>query len=229
MSRPDPPNTMRQALVVLRKDLRAEMRSRAAISSILLFAVTSLVVVGFAAGSVKVDTGLKAALLWVVLFFSAFAGLAHVFLHEEETGSVIALRITASPEAIFVGKLLFNEALLGAIALITTPLLAMLLGFEVANVPAFIGTVVAGCLGLGASATAVAAIIARARSRGALFGALGFPLLMPLLFMAVSATRAAMLGDAPPGLLLREVGGLASFAVLVSVASTMVFPLIWDE
>src|ERR1043166_5253508 len=77
------PGWWEQAVAIFAKDLRAELRNRAAVTAILLFAVTSLVVVGFAVGIGKPSPGVKAALLWVVLFFAAFSGLAHVFRSEE--------------------------------------------------------------------------------------------------------------------------------------------------
>src|SRR5690349_492211 len=97
-----------QALAVLEKDLRAELRNRAAVNAILLFAVTALVVVGMALGPAKLSGVLSAALLWVVLFFAAFSGLAHVFLHEEETNTAMALRLSAPASAVYAGKLAFN-------------------------------------------------------------------------------------------------------------------------
>src|SRR5437660_4431187 len=103
---------LRQAMAVLEKDLRAELRNRAALNSILLFSITSLVVVGFAVGPSQMAPVLKAALLWVVLFFAAFSGLAHVFTHEEETNTATALRLSAPPGAVYAGKLAFNLLLL---------------------------------------------------------------------------------------------------------------------
>ena len=63
----------------------------------------------------------KGALLWVVLFFAAFSGLSHVFLHEEETGTVHALRLSASAGAVYTGKLLFNLLLLLGVSAVPFP------------------------------------------------------------------------------------------------------------
>src|SRR5207248_3218834 len=89
------PGLVQQALAVLGKDLRAELRNRAALNAILLFSITTLVIVAFALGPGQLPAVFKAALLWVVLFFAAFSGLAHVFLHEEETNTAMALRLCA--------------------------------------------------------------------------------------------------------------------------------------
>lgn len=217
-----------QAITILRKDLRAELRNRAAMNSILLFAVTALVVIGFAVGPEKLSPTIKSALLWVVLFFSAFSGLAHVFLHEEETGTVTALRLSAQPVAIYVGKLVFNLLLLTVIALVVVPLFVLMLDVSVARPGAFIAVVICGSLGLGAAATIVAAIIAKARGKGALYGALGFPILLPLLIMAVQATRLSITAQFA-GELGSIMVGLLSFAVMLVTASGMLFNYVWED
>ena len=224
------PGMLEQALTILRKDLRAELRNRAALNSILLFAVTALVVVGFSVGlgARGLNPILQAALLWVVLFFSAFSGLAHVFLHEEETSTVMALRLSAQPTAVYAGKLAFNLLLLAVISIIVVPLFLLMLNLPVTSPLVFTGVVVCGSLGLGAAATIVAAIIAKARGKGALYGALGFPILLPLLIMAVQATRLSMT-DQPAGEVGRLMVGLLSFAVMLVTASGLLFSMVWED
>jgi heme exporter protein B len=214
---------------VFAKDVRAEMRNRAAINAILLFAITTLVVVGFATGAGGLSTALKAALLWVVLFFAAFSGLAHVFIHEEETSTSIALRLSASPGAVYAGKLLFNLLLLAVIGIVVVPLYLVMLNVEIAQPLAFLAMLVSGCAGLGAAATIVAAIIAKARGKGALYGALGFPILLPFLFMAVNATRITLIEGTPTGALLQNLVGLLSFATMLITASALLFPYVWED
>jgi heme exporter protein B len=217
-----------QAVTVLQKDLRAELRNRAAVNSILLFAVTALVVVGYAVGPAAMGPGLKAALLWVVLFFSAFSGLAHVFLHEEEASTVTALRLSAQPAAVFAGKMIFNLLLLGVIGLIVVPLYIVMVRVEIARPFAFLGVVVTGAIGLGSAATIVAAIIAKAHGKGALYGAIGFPVLLPLLMMAVRATQLSMTAQSA-GELRSLMVGLLSFAVMLITASSLLFGAVWED
>jgi heme exporter protein B len=217
-----------QAITILRKDLRAELRNRAALNSILLFAVTTLVVVGFAVGPEKLSPNVKSALLWVVLFFSAFSGLAHVFLHEEETATTTALRLSAQPVAIYAGKLVFNMLLLSVISLIVVPLFVLMLNVSIGRLGAFVLTVVLGAIALGAAATIVGAIIAKARGKGALYGALGFPILLPLLMMATQATRLSITAQSA-GDLNSLMVGLLCFAVMLVTASVVLFPMVSED
>ncbi len=71
------------------------------------FSVTALAVVSFSVSPYALDPEAKAAFLWIVLFFSAMSGgLSRSFVREEETRTALALRLSASADAVYVGKLL---------------------------------------------------------------------------------------------------------------------------
>lgn len=218
----------RQALAICAKDMRIEFRERTSVTSVLLFAVTSLVVVGFALAGLALTSDVAVPLLWIVLFFAAFSGLAHVFVEEEEGGTASALLMAASAEGVYVGKLLYNLALLGVVGLVAVPLFLLITGLPVPRVGQFVGVVVFGSVALASAATIVGAIVAKARARGALFGALGFPVVLPLLMMAVVATRRAVGADADDWSWIRDVGGLVGYAAMMVAASVLVFPAIWE-
>lgn len=223
-----PPNGWVQARAVFAKDLLAETRNRTAINAFLLFAVTSLVVVSFAApGSLTGE--LKSALLWIILFFAAFSGLAHVFLHEEEAQTALALRQCASPGAVYAGKLLINLLLLAVMTAVVAPLFAFLLGLSSPRPGLLFCVIASGCLGLGSAATIVAAITTKARGKGALFGALGFPVLIPQLMVAVNGTRLCLAETAPAGEIGTMILGLVAFAAMTITISALVFPFVWEE
>jgi heme exporter protein B len=223
-----PENVASQAMAVLAKDLRSELRSRSALNAILLFAVTALVVVGFAAGGALKGAVIQAALLWVILFFAAFAGLAHSFQTEMETGTWLALNLSCSPSAIYAGKLVFNLVLLLTIVVLVAPLFALMASLSVVRPVAFAMVVLFGSVGLGAGATFTAAILARAGGQSALYGALGFPLLLPLLLMAVRATSLTLQpGDANE--IWRILSGLVAFATMLILGGALLFPILWED
>ncbi|MDD3733191.1 MAG: heme exporter protein CcmB, partial [candidate division Zixibacteria bacterium] len=97
-----------RALAVYSKDMKVELRSKYAFNAILMFGITTLAVVSFTLGQSGLSASLLAALFWIIMFFAAMAGLAQVFVREEETGTVLALRLAADPTAVYLGKLFFN-------------------------------------------------------------------------------------------------------------------------
>lgn len=223
-----PPAVLVQALAVLKKDVRAELRTRAALNAVVLFSFTSLVVIAFATRGIVGGTVGQAALLWVLLFFAAFAGLAHVFLHEEEVGTSLTLQSAAHPQAVFIGKLLFNLGLLYGIALFLVPVYCLMLEVGMPRPLLFAVVVASGLLALGAAATIVAAIIARARGKNALFGALGFPILLPMLMIASRATERAI-GEGSSAEASAGAIGLAAYGIMLIVAGGLSFPYVWED
>ena len=101
-------------------------------------------------------------------------------------------------------------------------------GLHLERPAAFVVVLVSGSFGLGAAATIVAAIIAKARGKGALYGALGFPILLPLLFIAVDATRLTLVEPSAEGL-SRDIVGLLAFAIMLVTMSALLFPYVWEE
>lgn len=217
-----------EALAVFAKDWRAELRSRYALSTIALFALSSLVLVGLALGPLGTSsaerTSVLPVLLWVLLLFAAAAGLPRGFVHEEETHTATALRLAATPAALYCGKLLYALSLLAALEALLAPLYLAVMQLPVSRPGLLVAALGAGGYGLAAGSTLVGAIVAQARGRGTLFAVLAFPILVPLLLLAVELTRAAVAGDAAPGVLRQ----LVLYDGAVTVAGLMLFPAIWN-
>ena len=166
-----------------------------AVNSLLLFAFSVLVLVGYAVGPTRLAPEdrpvVNSVLLWIVLFFSAMTGLSRTFVAEEETGTAAALRLTAPPAAVFLGKLLSNLVLLLVVSAFVVPLFLGLMSFGIASAALFLAVLFLGGIGLGAASTFVAAIVAKTSAKGALFAVLATPLLLPPLVAAVTGTRIA--------------------------------------
>lgn len=218
-----------RALAVYMKDLRLELRSRAALNAILLFAVSTLAVISFSFGQIGLSARLLSALYWVVMFFSAMSGLAHVFVREEEAGTAMALRLHAQPEAVLIGKLLLNATILILLGLIVTPLFFVFTTLpSEADVLMFVGLAILGIGGLCSASTLVGAIIARSAVRGALFAVLAFPILVPLLLVVVGGCDKALQGQ-PWAEVSSELQFLFAYLIAVTVAAMMLFRFVWND
>jgi heme exporter protein B len=215
-----------EALAVFSREWRRELRSRVALQTILLFALTTLVVISLALGPGAAGERKEVlpVLLWMLLLFAASAGLPRAFVHEEETHAATALRLAATPSALFVGKLAYCLALLFLLEVLVTPLFLALMGLEVVAPGQLVLALLLGGFGLAVGSTLVAAIVAQASGKGALFSVLAFPVLLPLLLLAVALTRAAVTGESAAGL----VEQLIAFDGAVTVAALMLFPVVWN-
>ena len=218
------------AWAVFRKDVRAELRTRYALNAVALFAVSTVVALSMGLGPLPRSADLPlihAALLWIAILFAAFTGLARAFVQEEEARTAAALRLSAPPIAVYLGKLLFNLALLLLLDLLTAVLFTVLLRVQIGNLGMFAALLLAGSLGLVAATTLIAAIIARASVKGALFAVLSFPLLAPLLIVAIKGTALALEG-APWARGLAPLQVLLAYTVALFVASLFLFGSVWE-
>ena len=217
-----------EAVAVFVKEWRCELRTRYALNTLGLFAFTTLVVTSVSLGPLGIARAQGSAvlpvLLWLILLFSVAAGLPRAFIQEEESQTATALRLTATPSALFCGKLLYCLTLVGALELLVTPVYVMLMNLTVENPKLLVMTLAAGGYGLAVGSTLVAAIIAQAHSKGTLFSVLSFPILLPVLLLVVELTRNAFQGG-PGGVALSQ---LLLYDGSVSVAGLMLFPVIWN-
>lgn len=187
-----------ETFAVFSKEWRCELRTRYALNTLGLFALTTLIVISISLGPLGAATAERTTvlpvLLWVLLLFSVVAGLPRAFVHEEESKTAIALRLAVNPTAVFGGKLLYSFTVTLALAAIVTPLFTAVMQLPVATPGLLVLALVTGGYGLAAGGTLVAAIIAQARSSGALFAVLALPVLLPLLVLAIELTRARSRG-----------------------------------
>ena len=217
-----------KTIAVLSKDLHLETRSRYALNTILMFAVTTLAVVSYALGQSGLPSRLLAALYWIIIFFSAMAALSQVFVREEEAQTAMTLRLKADPTAVYLGKLFFNLILLSLLTGVITPLFFILTDAPTVNIGGFVLVVAVGVIGLCGATTLVAAVISKAAVKGALFAVLSFPLLILPLMMLVSATDRLWSGLSF-GSAMTPIEGLIAYAVVMITASLMLFKFVWQE
>lgn len=209
---------------MLRKDLAVEYRTRYALSAVTLFAVTCLVAVSFTAGP-QAGAGIQAALLWLVLLFASLSGLARSFVAEEDGRTADTLRLSAAPAAVYLGKLAFNYLLLLFLTGLLVPGYVLFMAVTWRDGGLLAALLLIGCWGLAAVLTFTSALVARARARGALGPVVAFPLLVPLLFMAIAATTAAIDGT---GEGWYHVRGLTAFAGIMTTVGLLLFDTVWS-
>lgn len=216
-----------EAAAVFAKDWRTEYRTRYSLNTLALFAFTTLVVVSLVLGPAGTAPDLAVTvlpvILWLIVLFAVTAGLPRLFVAEEETHTATALRLAATPSALFCGKLAHGFTVVLALEALVTPLFLAMVQLTVPSPWLLVAALAAGGFGLAVGSTLVAAMVAHARSRGALFAVLLMPVLVPGLLFAVELTRAAVLG-APGG---EELRLLLLYDATLTVAGLMLFPVIW--
>lgn len=220
---------IRGATAVFLKDVRLEMRTRYAVNMLLLFVLSALLLMAFAAGRTELDARLQTGLLWIVIIFSAAIGLGRSFVAEEERGTVLLLQLNVPGGQVFAGKLAFNFVLLLGVDIAAAGLFGVFLELEVVDAGLLAASLAVGSLGLAGATTLLAAIIARASNRGPLLPVLLFPLLVPLLLSVVSAGRAALDGGDGWAAATGDLVTLTGFAGVVITTAFLLFDYVWND
>jgi heme exporter protein B len=198
------------------------------LNAIALFAVTTLTAISFSIGPNRLSTEVLAPLLWIILFFSAMSGLAHVFVREEEQQTADTLRLILPPNAIWLGKWFFNIILLLGLEVIIIPLFFVMMSVPPGNLGIFFTILALGSLGLASVATIIAAIISLASGRGALFAVLAFPIALPILLPAINSSKIALEGGIFSDC-ISDLQVLFSFTVVIVTTSLLVFEFVWRK
>jgi len=214
---------------VFLKDMRSELRTRYALNALVMFVITTVAIILFALRGDQPSNTVLAGMFWVVVFFTAMSGLARTFVSEEERGTTMTLQLLAEPSAVYFGKLLFNVVLTLMLVMgVTVVYMIVFSGFVIGSLGVFLVTLLLGSLGLASAATIIAAIIAKAGSRGTLYPVLSFPILIVLLMTVMNSTVKALDGAAISEAFV-DFLVLISYVMVMTAGSYLVFDFVWKD
>ncbi|WP_223645211.1 heme exporter protein CcmB [Corallococcus sp. EGB] len=234
MSAPTPkrrPGLLTTTLVLLRKDLLIEWRTRARLNALVFFAMATLLLFSFALGP---DTKLlernAGGYLWLAILFASVLSLGESFRVETENACLDGVRLApADARAIFLSKALGNALLLLALGMLLVPVMVALYGVRiVTGLGDLAGILVLGSLALSAPGTVYAAISSNARARDVLLPLLLFPLVIPALLSAAKGTTLVLQGD-PMQQLGSWQGLLLGFNLIYWGVGFVLFPRVIED
>jgi heme exporter protein B len=179
----------RVVFAIVRKDLRAELRSRELVSAMVLFALLSVLIFSFA---LELDRQAReeavTGVLWVTIVFASILGLNRSLAMERDQGNFDAMLLApVDRAAIFFGKLVGNYIFALAVGLLLLPLMTILFNFTILQ-GWLVLVVLLGTLGVSTIGTLLATMTVQARARETLLPIVMLPLALPLLMTAVKAS-----------------------------------------
>lgn len=172
------------------KDLRAEIRGREMVTSMMLFAAISVLIFSFA---LELDDQAQeetvSGVLWVTIAYAGTLGLGRSLSAEYDRGSLDALLIAPiARSALFYGKMIGNMLFSTVVGALMILLLTVLFNVNL-FLPLLWVVVVLGCLGFSTTGTLVASMSVHGRAREMLLPILLLPVVLPVI---ISATRASI-------------------------------------
>jgi heme exporter protein B len=216
-------------LAIFWKDLLAEKRTREILGTMLVFALTVILIFVFAFDlSVEMRSKAAPGVIWVTLCFAGTISLNRsMSLEKDREGFDGLLLAPVDRTAIFFGKAMVNWVYLLITAAIIVPVYSL---FNNVNLFSwgFAGVILLGTLGYILTGTLLSSLSLQLRSRDMLLPVLLFPVLIPLLLSAVRASTILLQGG-PQGELSTWLLLLAGYDLLFAAVGLMVFDKIIEE
>jgi heme exporter protein B len=188
---------VRQVLVIMAKDLRAELRTKEAINASLSFALVVLLLFSFAFDpSEETTREISGGLLWIVFAFAGTLLLNRSFARELSNDCLDALISAPIPgSALFLGKALANYVLVLAVELIALPLFGVFYNVRWTSQFWQLMMVIAlATWGMTVTGTIFSALTVNIRLREVMLPILNFPILIPALLGAMRLTSDLVAG-----------------------------------
>src|SRR5947208_7691705 len=188
---------VRQVLVIMAKDLRAELRTKEAINASLSFALVVLLLFSFAFDpSEETTREISGGLLWIVFAFAGTLLLNRSFARELPNDCLDALIAAPMPgSAVLLGKALANFVLVLAVELIALPLFGIFYNVRwTSQFWTLMAVIVLATWGMTITGTIFSALTVNIRLREVMLPILNFPILIPALLAAMKLTSDLIAG-----------------------------------
>jgi heme exporter protein B len=211
---------VRLVLVIMAKDLRAELRTKEAVNASLAFAVVILVLFNFAFDLDDPSTRMiVGGLLWLVFAFAGTLVLNRSFARELPNDCLDALvAAPVSGATLFLGKALASYLLVLAVELVSLPVFGILYNvwFPFAQMVVVLAL---GTWGLTVIGTVFSALTVNIRLREVMLPMLTYPMLVPALMGAMVLTAQLAAGTSIWGESSTWLKVLVGFDVLYTTAA----------
>lgn len=215
----------RRVRAIVRKDLLIEFRSKSAFNSVASLGVTILVLLGLSLGpEAQSLSSVPVAAIWIATLFAGVLAFNRSFQVELDSRALEPLLLYPGARwTILAGKLISNLLFTVIMVAIIVAVGMVLFSVEVKPTwPTLVLVLFLGIVGLVALGTFYASMTSRSRAREVLLPLLLFPMLVPVLIAATTASTALMGSD-----VMHEAGSwvrlLVAYDAIFLVATLLAF------
>jgi heme exporter protein B len=220
-------------LILLRKDIRLELRTLETVPAMVLFALATFVIFHFGLNRATIEGQLAAGVLTATLLFAAMLGINRLFVTEREQGGFDAFLLApVDRSAMLLAKAAALFLFLAVLEVVAVPAFGLfLLGPSLGPpLPGLILILILANVGLAVIGTLVSAIAVHTRARDLIGPMIGLPLLIPALIATARASGPLLLSahpsSAPPG---KWLAILALYDLVFALLAYAVFDFLLED
>ena len=209
------------------KDILLEWRQKYSINGMLLYVGCTIFVTYLSFNTKASALGVVTwnTLFWIIMLFVGVNAVAKSFIQERE-GRILYYYELADPESIIIAKIIYNVILMSLLGLVGLGLYSIVLGNPVQDNSLFIINLLLSSIGFSSTLTLISAIASKTQNGTTLMVVLSFPVIVPLLLMAIRISNNALDGldwSVSSGSLII----LGAINVIVITLSLILFPYLW--
>ena len=212
-------------LALLRKEFHVEYKEPYALTGLLLYLASVLMVVYV--GLMEMQPQVWLTLYWIVALFIAINASAKSFMHEAR-GRWFYYYQLAHPVEVIISKIVYNTVLLVVLNLVCWLLYSLVLGSPVRNYSWLLTVIVLGSVSISILLTMMSAIASKAGNNATLMSVLSLPVLIPTMLLLVNLSMAALVED----LTVLPVGDLfilIGLDCVMLMLAYVLFPYLWKD
>jgi heme exporter protein B len=212
-------------ITLLRKEVLLEWRNKYAISGILLYLLSIVMLIAFTFETTDDRTWM--VMFWIAILFTSVNAVAKSFLQESE-GRQYYLYTLAAPQLIILSKMVYNTLLMLVLSSIALLLYIISLGYPVADSVSFIIAMLLGAMAFAATFSMISAIAGKASNSGTLTAILAFPILLPVLRILIRISLRALPAESLQAS-AQDMLYLLALNVFIIVLALILFPYLWRD
>lgn len=210
---------------LVKKDFLIDWRQQSPLTGIVLY-LSSTIFTSYLAFGGFISNDSWNALFWIIILFTSVNAISKSFTQEDRRNHYYYF--LCKPSLIIGGKLLYSTAYLILLALIAFIIYSLLLGRPAFDLTLYGFNLLLGCIGISAAFTLISSISAKATNKSVLMAVLGFPVIIPVLVLAISNSNKIM-----EGFIWVQIQGnvlsLLSVDVIIIALSFVLFPFTWKS
>jgi len=226
-----PPGTLAAALMIARKDLSIEYRTRSAFFSSVVFSLLGVSIFYMVWDPTAVrPIDMAPGVLWTIFAFAGMLGLHRAFGLELQTRAMDGLLLApVAREAIFLGKALANLVYVSAVLAVTIPAVVLFYNLEFGSGLLILGGIgVLAAIGLVTVGTLFSSMTVHTRFAELLLPMLALPFFIPVVVPAAQASAKLLVG-AELQTVMPWIQVLVAFDLMFGVACVLAFPFTIED